>query len=318
MTSESKNRGRLIRFRIAQTDEGNSIQQFLMARSSFFRIIPLDDLLDSCTFFVDGNQQPFDYRVSAGQRLQFHHPPWSEPDVPRDVTTVYEDDALLIVDKPPGLSVTPAGLFFDHTVIGIMGASRPSLAPINRLDMDTSGLVVLCKKPELRAYFHRQFQERKVKKRYQALVFGTPDTALKLIDAPLMRATGGPIWSRQVVDAGGRSAVTELEVIENWGDYSLLNVWPITGRTHQIRAHLAHVGHPIVGDKKYQPDPQIYLDWVRTRDMDRLLDRVMLPFHALHAMELTLIPGPGKSSVTFLSPRACVKSWDKALKNRSR
>lgn len=310
-----KNKGRILRFRIRNKDDGQTIRGFLTTRAAFFRVIEVDRLLSTCRFSVDEQPASIDDVLRMGQNLRFHHPPWTEPPVPRDIADVYEDETLLVVDKPSGLPVTPRGLYFEHTLWGMLRPSRPEVSPVHRLDVDTSGLVVFCKRRSHRGFFQRQFQERWVTKKYQAVVFGRPDSSLTRIDLPLKQDTSGPIWSRQVVAADGRPAVTRIQVVEAWGEYTLLDVWPETGRTHQIRAHLAHIGHPIVGDRTYFPDPQVYLDWLQRRDLSRLLARVKLRYHALHAVEVGLVVQPGAPVTRFVSSRDQIHVWRAELLN---
>jgi 23S rRNA pseudouridine1911/1915/1917 synthase len=180
---------------------------------------------------------------------------------------VYQDADLLVVDKPAGLPVHPGPGHPQHTLVnailalcsdlsGIGGELRPGI--VHRLDKDTSGLMVVAKNDAAHQSLSRQLKERAVDKGYLALVVGTPHPADGVIEAPLGR---DPLHRKKMaVVPGGREAVTRYRVREVLGGFSLLEVRPATGRTHQIRVHLASVGHPIVGDSVYSRRSAPFLD----------------------------------------------------------
>ena len=150
---------------------------------------------------------------------------------------IYEDSDLLVANKPPGLVIDSSTLETGERLV------------VHRLDKGTSGLLVFAKRPEALESLQRQFKERKVKKRYLALVHGQLTHPSGVIDKPLGRAPKGV--GKFVVVEGGRESVTTYSTKKKFGEYTLLDLAPMSGRTHQIRVHLKSIGHPIVGDKIY-------------------------------------------------------------------
>jgi len=177
-----------------------------------------------------------------------------------DLDIYYEDRDVLVVNKPKGMVVHPAPGHSSGTLVnglmahckdlsGINGVLRPGI--VHRLDKDTSGLLVVAKNDESHLSLASQIKNRSVKREYQALVHGNVHLDQGTIDAPIARH---PIHrKRMAVVDGGRRAVTHYTVIERFGDYSLLHLQLETGRTHQIRVHLSHANHPVVGDPVYGP-----------------------------------------------------------------
>lgn len=176
---------------------------------------------------------------------------------------LYEDGLLLAVSKPAGLVTHPAYKHPDGTLSDIVfarqaarGEDRPWL--LHRLDRETSGVVLFAKTPLARRALVRQFERRTVRKLYLAITHGAPDNPEGEIDAPLLRDPSDR--RRVVVDPHGQSAQTRFRVLARAGDHALIAAEPLTGRTHQIRAHLAYVGAPIAGDATYQSQPNVAED----------------------------------------------------------
>jgi 23S rRNA pseudouridine1911/1915/1917 synthase len=201
--------------------------------------------------------------VSAGDALELDVPEVRPPEVlaePIPLRIVYQDDDLLIIDKPAGLVTHPAPGHAGGTLVnallalggpetfgGIAGVARPGI--VHRLDRDTSGLLMVARNDRAQASLMAQLKARRVKKTYLALVGGEPPAAAGRIEAPIGRDPRHR--TRMAVVPDGRPAVTAYRVRERFGAWTFLEVDLVTGRTHQIRVHLASIGHPVAGDPLY-------------------------------------------------------------------
>lgn len=208
-----------------------------------------------------------------------------------------EAEEWLVVDKPAPLIVHPTNNKPEPTLLDELrmslerrGERSEGLSIINRLDRETSGLVLVARTPGAARTFGRAMMRRKITKAYRAIVYGWPDWEQQRVDAPILRLgeTGtSVIWLKQAVHPEGKAAVTHFEVERRLegadGRFSVLKVQTETGRTHQIRVHCAHVGHPIVGDKIYGPDETCYLEYMESGWSNRLERILYLQRQALHA-----------------------------------
>lgn len=182
-----------------------------------------------------------------------------------DVPVIYEDKNCVVINKPPGLLTHSKGAFNPEATVstwlrGRMKAPKGERAGIvHRLDRATSGVMICAKTTEALGWLQKQFSERKAKKTYVAVVTGTPKVARAIIDMPVERNPKKPQTFR--VGSNGKSATTEYNVLKTDGKLSLLELRPTTGRTHQLRVHLRHLGHPILGDELYggQPAERLFL-----------------------------------------------------------
>lgn len=205
-----------------------------------------------------------DELVRPGDAIEFHRPPWDEPDVPLSFGVVFEDEHVLAVEKPSGLQVQPGGPFLEHTLhsrVRASAASRAASAPVHRLGRGTSGLVLFGKTRLARSALSLQFRLQRPRKTYLALVRGTelPDSCQAR--HPIGPMAHGPltIWCAR---ADGKPAHTRVRVL--WRDAargrSLVAAQPITGRADQIRIHLAALGAPLEGDLLFAPGGGIASD----------------------------------------------------------
>ena len=222
-------------------------------------------LLGDGRALVDGAPRRSSDRLAGGERISVVLS--APPDVTLEPESIplrlaYEDADLLVVDKPPGLVVHPSAGHGSGTLVNalvgrardrgeplgsISGVGRPGI--VHRLDKETSGLIAVAKTDAAQSALMRQFGERTVEKEYLALVRGEVPASRGRVEAPIGRDPRDR--QRMAVVAGGRDAVTEYEQLAAGGGYALLALHPLTGRTHQIRAHLAYLGLPIAGDLRY-------------------------------------------------------------------
>ena len=213
-----------------------------------------------------------------------------------DFRVVDESDDWIVVDKPAPLAVHPANGKMEATLLSGLEellmyeiANGARLSILTRLDRETSGLVLVAKHAAAARHFSRQFERREIGKEYLAVVHGWPEWEERKVEAAIVRA-GGEIWLRQAVDPAGRDCVTAFRVERRFsnalGHFAVLRCFPETGRMHQIRVHLEHAGHPLVGDKIYGTDGRAYLEQVAGGLSDESVARLILPRHALHACRL--------------------------------
>ena len=249
-------------------------------------------------------------KVRGDEQLAIAIPePTPAHNVPQDIplTIVFEDEHLLVLDKPAGLVVHPAAGNFDGTLVnallhhcggslsGIGGVARPGI--VHRIDKDTSGLLVVAKTDVAHEGLARQFAAHKVDRRYLAIVAGVPKTAEGTIDAPLARSTANrkKIAIVGARDRGerGKRAVTHWKRLELLDEAALVECRLETGRTHQVRVHMASIGHRLVGD-------QVYGRELKTHR--KILNELGFKRQALHAAELGFIHPVIRQQLSFKSP----------------
>ena len=257
------------------------------------------ELVESGRVLVDGAPLPKSARVRAGAWLEVELPGPAEPVAPKAVEgmrVVYDDADIVVVDKPIGVAAHPSPGWQGPTVVGHLAAAGFRIATsgaaerrgiVHRLDVGTSGLMVVAKSELAYSVLKRAFKERRVDKYYHALVQGHPDPTRGTVDAPIDRhPTHDYKWA---VVAGGKPAVTHYETLEALRYASLLEIRLETGRTHQIRVHMSAIRHPCVGDLTYGADPV-------------LARRLGVSRQWLHAVRLGFAHPVTREWVEFTSP----------------
>ena len=227
------------------------------------------------------------------------------PKVRRDFKIIDETDGYIVIDKPPLMLVHPSKpngrvtLWEElRRLLAFEIANGGQVSIVNRLDRETSGIVLVAKTTTAAREFGLLMQTRRIRKEYHALVWGWPEWDSKVVETPIIRQgeiASSPIYLRQTIDKRGVEAVTKFQVERrlkkhtSHGDrFALIKAYPHTGRMHQIRVHLASTGHPVVGDKLYGPDEHLYLRFIKTGWTAALARELLLERHALHASRLAI------------------------------
>ena len=279
---------------VAESEQGWRLDVFLAHHLTDYSRMHLRRVITAGGVEVDGGGGKPSYRLRPGQRVTV-----VLPDIPREgprpenipLDILYQDDELVVVNKPPGMVVHPARGHWSGTLAGALqyhfagqlstagGPTRPGI--VHRLDRDTSGAIVVAKNDRAHARLSAQFEARSIKKEYFALVVGGPQRDRDVID----RAIGPHPHQRdkmalRIDESISRPAETYFEVVERFDGFAALSVSPKTGRTHQIRIHLAHIGCPVLCDRLYGGRARITRGEINRdpRDTHILLER-----QALHA-----------------------------------
>lgn len=248
----------------AEQDEGLRIDRFISKACDISRTVA-QQLIEEGKVVLNGEKPAKSYRLIEGDQLFVTIPPPRESEVlPQDIplTVVYEDDHLLVVDKPKGLVVHPAPGWSGGTLVnallhhcgdslsGIGGEIRPGI--VHRIDKDTSGLLVVAKDDIAHAGLSAQFAAHSINRVYQAVVYGGFKQDSGEVDAPIGRSTVDR-KKMAVTEKNSKDAVTTYEVVARYPGFTHLALRLRTGRTHQIRVHMAEIGHPLAGDAVYGP-----------------------------------------------------------------
>lgn len=276
---------------------GERIDKYIAAHISELSRAEVQRLIKDGFVTLNGAAVKPSQRVEPGDRIEVQVPPPEPAEliperIPLDV--VYEDTDVILINKPAGLVVHPAAGHASGTLVNAILAHVPDLAGIggelrpgivHRLDKDTSGLILIAKNDVALRNLQFQFKNRVVSKIYLALVEGKLTPERGRIDVPIGR---DPRERKRmaVLPGRGRPAQTEYRVLEYLGEYSLVEIRPLTGRTHQIRVHLAAVGHPVVGDPVY----------------GRRQRKLPLARQFLHAWRLSFNLPPTGERITFTAP----------------
>lgn len=297
-------------FTVEPAEEGSRLDSYLAARLPGRSRVQIQRAIECDLISVNDRNTKASYRIHAGDRVEGDLLP-TAPLAARaeaiPLAILYEDDQIVVINKPAGMVVHPgagissgtlANALVHHLNVGgnVSGSGDPSRPGIvHRLDQGTSGLLVAAKNESAQLYLSRQFADRNVEKKYLALVYGRLATDQGRIEAPIGRDTRNRTRMAVRENGGGRYALTLYRVQRRKKDFTLLDVEIKTGRTHQIRVHLAHMGHPVVGDSTYDNGRGKSLKDPRMRAAIAALGR---PF--LHAAYLAFLhPATGQRMEFF-------------------
>ena len=248
--------------------------------------------------------------VAGGERYVIRRPAGPEPPCPRRFDVLAEDPRFYVIDKPAGLPVHASAKFYFNTLTRVLDErfpDEPELQICHRLDRETSGCLVVARDRAAAAVIKQAFATKdRVTKQYLAVVHGQPPWDVeRTIDRALRVAVPGDPTKlphvRMLVGPGGLQAITRVRVVRRAGAYALVRCTLVTGRQHQIRAHLAAEGFPIVGDKLYAHGDDAFIQYCAEGLVPELARRFVLPRHALHAARVTF-PHPDGAAVTAEAP----------------
>lgn len=214
---------------------------------------------------------------------------------------VFEDEDVLVVDKPGGMVCHSAQRAEYGSLAEWLrehGVSTPRM--INRLDRETSGLVVVAKNERAAKTLGKAVLRREIEKQYMAICWGEFEQERGVVDQPIGVSRTSVVYTKRVVDcAAGKPSVTEFAVEKRLRGFTQVGLTPRTGRAHQLRVHMAWLGHPIVGDKIYGPDETLYLQFIQKGVTGEMLDKLLLPRHALHAEHTSFLHPRTRQTVGF-------------------
>jgi 23S rRNA pseudouridine1911/1915/1917 synthase len=247
---------------VNENDKGKRLDIYIAENFNELSRTMIKKLIESNNILVNDKSEKVSYKVQANDNISIDIPEAKETklkaqEIPLDI--IYEDSDIIVVNKPKGMVVHPANGNPDGTLVnailsicknslsGIGGELRPGI--VHRLDKDTSGLIIVAKNDKAHINMSEQIKERNVKKTYIALVRGNVPEEEATINMPIGRSTKDR--KKMAVTKNGKQAITHFKVLKRYSKYTLLEIKIETGRTHQIRVHMAEIGYPVVGDAVY-------------------------------------------------------------------
>ncbi|MBO5282648.1 MAG: RluA family pseudouridine synthase [Lachnospiraceae bacterium] len=251
-------------FQMTEEYEGERIDKCMAMLVDSLSRSYIQKLIRDGQVLVNGSPVKVSYQVQADDEVAFTLPPSQEPDIlpeniPLDI--LYEDGDLLVVNKPKGMVVHPAAGHYSGTLVngvmyhcgkelsGINGVMRPGI--VHRIDRDTTGSLIICKNDKAHNHIAAQLKEHSITRRYRAICYGVLREEEGTIDRPIGRHPSDR--KKMTVRADGKRAVTHYRVLQHFREYTYIECELETGRTHQIRVHMASIGHPLLGDEVYAP-----------------------------------------------------------------
>ncbi|MFN0020030.1 MAG: RluA family pseudouridine synthase [Pirellulaceae bacterium] len=301
-----------LQLQAATSDNGCRLDAFLARELPRYSRVQLRKVIGLGGVTVDGEGCKVAYRLKAGQTVSIVVPPMpaagpNPENIPLD--SLYEDEHIIAVNKPPGMVVHPARGHWSGTLTSALafhflqlstvgGAHRPGV--VHRLDRDTSGVIVVAKTDHCHYRLAEQFADRTTEKEYFALTVGVPNRDQDRIEQPIgMHPTHRVRMAIRADHSTSRDAMTFYEVVERFDGFAAVRVLPKTGRTHQIRVHLAHIGCPVLCDKLYGGRAEITRGEIRRDPKDTT---ILLNRQALHACRIKLRHPETQQPIEFTAP----------------
>ena len=189
--------------------------------------------------------------INKNDNIYYYQTPMEEPPVNRNIPILYQDQDLLIINKPHNLPIHPSGVYFRNTLTSILEEKQLDYDPVHRLDRETSGIIICAQSSQVKEKMRKMFENQPIDKEYLAITYGEIPHKEFTITQPLLLDPDHPKRKKMKVDPNGYESITQIKVLEHKGPYSLLQVFPKTGRTNQIRAHFEYNNTPILGDSLY-------------------------------------------------------------------
>lgn len=254
-----ENAGFRYRERVGAAHEGKSVLDYLADRYRHSSEASWRERIEAGRVRLDGEVVTPKTRLVPGRELCWHRPPWREPEAPSSFAVLHRDDDVLAVAKPKGLQAMPGAGFLERTLLRRVGRAFPGATPLHRLGRGTSGITLFARTPDSRRSLTSAWQEGRVLRRYRALVSGRLPFLEATLDHPIGFVAHPLLGEVAARSPSGKRAASHCRLVEHREESSLVEVTLDTGRTHQIRIHLAACGHPLVGDRLYRaggtPDP---------------------------------------------------------------
>jgi len=234
-----------------------------------------------------------------------------EEATPQNYELIYSDDDIIVVNKPAGLPVHPTTRYMKGNLLNLLRRDFPdSIVHLcHRIDKETSGILLLARNLESEKILKKEFRERVVKKSYLTIVWGSVEPDRGALNFPLREARGERIRTKMEVAVGARmfgsfkEAITRYRVIKKSKRFTLVECFPETGRQHQIRIHLKHIGHPVVGDKLYSIDEKTLMEFFNEGfESSKVREALVLRRHALHAYSLEFVHPKTSRWLSFAAP----------------
>ena len=284
-----------------------TLLDFLLRRFRYFDNEEWRKNIEAQRLWVDGKLGHENLKLKNNQKVVYLRPDYLEPEVDPNFEIIFEDEALIAINKSGNLPTSPSGKYYKNTLLNLIKERFrwKKLYTLHRLDRETSGVIVFAKKHEIAQEMASHFRNNRIKKIYTAVLSNhLPDNSMipipeVYISLPIGQDFNSKIRIKQGINPLGKPSQTHFKEIKKIGNFSLVEVRTFTGRTHQIRVHAAHIGCSIVGDKLYGLPNDGFVKWLREGDNYLVDQNFPLHRHLLHALEISF-PHPVTTKKTII------------------
>lgn len=290
---------KIISFQINKFTKKQNFREFLVSKYRAFKKISVGQVLAEKRFEINGKLAGENSTVKSGDVLTFKHSSKFELSPKPEIRVIFEDENILVISKDNCVPVTPISFVYFHSLAIFLREKfkNPELSPVNRLDIETTGVMIFSKKKIFTKRLTKLFEKRNVTKEYFCVVFGKANFSEKLVRGELVRDSESKIFTKfKLLENGTPNSETTFTLLNSqeklkaqkvfnfYGEenFSYLKATPQTGKTNQIRIHTSFLGLPIVGDKKYFPDEKVYLNWFENDFTEEVQSELLTKRQLLH------------------------------------